>query len=47
MIKNKCVLVTVGTYSFDELIEEIDQEEVYKIFSKFGFSNIIISIGKT
>ena len=42
----KTVMIIVGTTNFDDLIKEIDQEKIYKIFKKFGFKKIIFQIGK-
>ena len=42
----KTIFVTVGTTEFEELIQAMDQPEVYKTFQKYGYEKITFAIGR-
>ncbi|XP_004861481.1 putative bifunctional UDP-N-acetylglucosamine transferase and deubiquitinase ALG13 isoform X5 [Heterocephalus glaber] len=42
----KCVFVTVGTTSFDELIERMSAQESLRIFKSLGYSRLTLQIGR-
>ncbi|KAM6143567.1 UDP-N-acetylglucosamine transferase subunit ALG13 isoform 2-T2 [Erethizon dorsatum] len=42
----KCVFVTVGTTSFDELVARVSAEESLHIFKSLGYSRLTLQIGR-
>jgi len=46
MNASKLVFVTVGTTLFDELIQALDQEDVYDVLFSQGYTDILFQIGR-
>lgn len=44
--KTKQILITVGTYTFNPLLERMDDPEMIEVMKKHGFNRIVYQCGR-
>ena len=47
MLKKKQALVTVGTYTFNGLLEKMDQPAMVEVLKKHGFDRLVFQCGRS
>ncbi len=45
-MSKKQVLISVGTYTFNPLLEKMDNEEMINVFKKYGYNRIVFQTGR-
>lgn len=44
--KSKQVLVSVGTYTFNPLLEKMDTKEMIEVLKKHGYNRLVFQCGR-
>jgi UDP-N-acetylglucosamine transferase subunit ALG13 len=44
--ETKQVLISVGTYTFNPLLEKMDSKEMMEVFKKHGYNRVVFQCGR-